>query len=123
MSEVTNNERAEWAEEAVETFRHTTHMVDDEVETVVKDLIANMFHMAKRKGFNLDEVIEDARSCFEEEDLEESGEDRAKEARIEKLTVLLQMMPAHEVINVYDTIRLYAQRQLKIETPPLKKKR
>ena len=75
-SEPTNDDRAAWAENAVETFtletyggRHFSDLVDDDRETAIYDLVANLLHLAKRESMDTDRIVRMAQFHFEAEDV------------------------------------------------------
>lgn len=45
---VTNKDRAEWARAAVQAFGETVAQ-NDELQTVIKDLITDLLHLARRE--------------------------------------------------------------------------
>jgi hypothetical protein len=64
----TNEDRAAWAWEACETFADATGLsVDDELPTVIGDLIANLMHLADREGLCAESMLGTARMHFEAE--------------------------------------------------------
>jgi hypothetical protein len=52
VSTPSNGDRAEWARIAVEAFREETHMVDDDLDTVIGDLFCDLRHLAARERIN-----------------------------------------------------------------------
>lgn len=74
-----NADRAHWAENAlavftVETYcgRHPHNLDSDDLETAIYDLIADLLHLANRKGFDAAEIIRKATFHFEAELTEEA---------------------------------------------------
>lgn len=80
----TNADRAAWAENAVNTFGIETYCgrtftatvvqqpgEGDDAYTMIQDLICNALHLAKRHGWDADEMLRKARANFEEECAEE----------------------------------------------------
>jgi hypothetical protein len=64
----TNAERAAWALEACETFADATGLsVEDELPTVIGDLIANLLHLADQGGMCAESMLGTARMHFEAE--------------------------------------------------------
>lgn len=85
--EPANALRAEWAENAVNTFGIETYcgrtftatVVEqpgegDDAYTMIQDLIADALHLARRHGWDADEMLRKARANFEEECAEEDQE-------------------------------------------------
>ncbi len=83
----TNATRADWAENAVDTFaeetyggRTFTEMVAEQPEagddayTAIQDLITDVLHLARRHGWEPAEMVRRAVSNFEDEEAEE-GDD------------------------------------------------
>lgn len=64
----TNAERAAWALEACKTFADATGLsVEDELPTVIGDLIANLLHLADQEGMCAESMLGTARMHFEAE--------------------------------------------------------
>jgi hypothetical protein len=64
----TNAERAARAWDACETFADATGLsVDDELPTVIGDLIANLLHLADQDGLCAESVLRTATMHFEAE--------------------------------------------------------
>ena len=64
----TNAERAAWAWDACETFADATGLsTDDELPTVIGDLIANLLHLAVAVGAGAESVLRTATMHFEAE--------------------------------------------------------
>jgi hypothetical protein len=67
-----NEERASRAREACDTFADASGLsVDDELSTVISDLIANLMHLADQSGLCPESLIDTARMHFEAEVEEE----------------------------------------------------
>ena len=47
---LTNARREEWAEEAIHTFAEATGVEDEDTDTKVSDLLANLMHLCRRDG-------------------------------------------------------------------------
>jgi hypothetical protein len=83
-----NAERAEWAESAVNTFGHETYggrtftaevnsyladdLTPDQTEnsdayTMIQDLIGDCLHLAKREGWDPDDLLRRAKNNFDHE--------------------------------------------------------
>lgn len=87
-SEPDNNDRADWAENAANTFAEETYGgrtftelveeqpdVGDDAYTVLQDLITDVLHLAKRHGWSAVELLQRAQSNFDDEVEEEAGDD------------------------------------------------
>jgi hypothetical protein len=77
--EPTNENRAQWAREALIAFtartwggRHPDTMDRGDLECAVYDLIADLLHYADRQGFETDSVLASAVLHFEAEQREEA---------------------------------------------------
>ena len=79
----TNDDRAAWAQEAISAFQKAVRTDDQDA---LKDLLCDLMHWAPRHGDDFDACLRAARSCFEEEVIEEAifnGEDEdATRARL-----------------------------------------
>ncbi len=74
VSEPTNQDRARWARHALavftaETFSgdHPDTMHRDDLECAIGDLICDLLHLARQKGFDPQAILEDANGHFETE--------------------------------------------------------
>lgn len=56
MSEPTNKDRAGWAFDAVVSFAQIVGQQDEDLETNMSDLLANLRHLCDRKGLKWSEV-------------------------------------------------------------------
>lgn len=64
----TNAERAAWAWDACDTFADATGLsVDDELPSVIGDLIANLLHLAEQEGLCAESILGTSRMHFEAE--------------------------------------------------------
>ena len=70
MPDVDNNDRADWAEEAVVEFSRITQA--EHGAQAFCDLLADMRHLADRWGIDFDKAVERTRNLYEEE-IEEDG--------------------------------------------------
>ncbi len=81
----TNDDRADWAEEALRQFAETTGMIksgdwEHNPESVVSDFLVDLRHYCKRKDIDFDKLAAGSASCFKEEVAEEAdGEDEDNE--------------------------------------------
>jgi len=71
MSEPTNQDRARWAKDALarftaETFGgdHPDTMHRDDLECAIGDLIADLLHLARQKGFDPQAILEQGNAHF-----------------------------------------------------------
>jgi|688.fasta_scaffold109655_6 hypothetical protein len=72
MLDVTNEDRAAWAEVACEAFADITGQVmEDELPEIIGDLIANLLHLANQKGMCPEGRLENGRMHYEAEVAEE----------------------------------------------------
>ena len=68
---VTNDQRAQWAMEAVEMFSYATNMVGEETEIIISDLLVNLHHLAVREKLNIDSLFARAKRNAQQEIYEE----------------------------------------------------
>ena len=71
-NEVTNDDRAEWAGEALRAFARKTRQLkgdrwDDDLENVVGDLLCDLMHLCDRDGVDFARVLKNARGNYKEE--------------------------------------------------------
>jgi hypothetical protein len=66
MTEVTNNQRAIWADAALMTFRTRTGQLESH-ETVLTDLLADLRHWADVMGLTWDETTTRAQHHYQDE--------------------------------------------------------
>lgn len=72
MGEVTNDDRAGWAEVACEAFAEITGQdMEDDLPEIIGDLIANLLHLANQQGMCPEERLENGRMHYEAEIAEE----------------------------------------------------
>lgn len=65
---VKNGERADWAEQSLSIFRQTCgYPPGDDNECPIKDLIADLLHLADREGLDGERLLESGRGMWEEE--------------------------------------------------------
>lgn len=70
--DVTNEDRAAWAEDACETFAEITGQdVEHDLPEIIGDLIANLMHLANQVGLCAEERLEVGRMHYEAEIAEE----------------------------------------------------
>lgn len=67
MSDVVRKRRAEWASSGLAVFAVRTGMQGEEVQTIVKDFITDLFHLSDTSKFNLESIIDQARDAYEGE--------------------------------------------------------
>ena len=76
MLDVTNEDRADWAEAACEAFADITGQVmEDDLPEIIGDLIANLLHLANQKGMSPEGRLENGRMHYEAEIAEEEDVD------------------------------------------------
>lgn len=71
----TNDDRADWAEMALKTFRAHTGAEDEEA---IADLVCDLLHLAARRGQDVDTVLFRAKYNFDAEIEEKAIEDGAR---------------------------------------------
>jgi len=69
--EPSNQQRAEWARVALEAFRSVTHMRDEDLETVLQDLLTDLRHLCDEHEIDFADVDRDAEGNYIEEVEEE----------------------------------------------------
>lgn len=62
-----NRKRAHWAWKAVEAFKADTGQLDEENETVLSDLLADLHHYADEHGIDFQRCLERAAFHYSEE--------------------------------------------------------
>lgn len=77
--EVTNELRAAWAETAIQAFAEETGLdvsgeLEHEPELVLGDLLCDLMHLAERRGFDFDQILQGAQADYECERQEEEDE-------------------------------------------------
>lgn len=72
--EATNEMRAEWAQKAVDAFAIATGIQNEDPETQISDLLADLMHLATSEGLDFRGLLDRARGHFEEEEAEEQFE-------------------------------------------------
>lgn len=83
--EPTNKDRAGWAKEAVDHFSKVVGAQDEDLETKMTDLLADMMHLADQNGLDFEKLTEHAENHFDEEfEEEEGGEDEEDEEEEEE---------------------------------------
>ena len=76
MLDVTNEDRADWAEAACEAFADITGQVmEDELPEIIGDLIANLLHLANQRGMCAEGRLENGRMHYDAEIAEEEEAD------------------------------------------------
>lgn len=64
----TNNERAEWADEALKVFARRTGLnLEVEADDAIGDLICDLLHLAKLRGFDAHKLHARGKANFEHE--------------------------------------------------------
>ena len=75
MSGPTNEDRAEWAHQAIETFQAATHMQGEDDATIIGDLLANIMHYCRLNDIDFEARLANGRMHFEAEVEEEEGDE------------------------------------------------
>lgn len=65
--EPTNEERASWAQRAIDAFEVATNMEGEPLETVVGDLLANLMHLCDAEDLDFGHLLARARYNHEAE--------------------------------------------------------
>jgi hypothetical protein len=79
MGDVTNEDRAGWAEEACATFAEITGQdMGNDLPEIIGDLIANLLHLANQQGMCAEDRLENGRMHYEAE-IEEEEEEYAQD--------------------------------------------
>jgi len=69
-----NQERADWAKRALITFAADTGLdMEEEPETAISDLLADLMHLARQMGLDWDQAMETATMNYDAE-VEEEGD-------------------------------------------------
>lgn len=76
-----NEERADWAEEAVEAFAGATRMEGEDRETQVHDLLTDLRHLCDRWGLKFEKLNDKAEFHYEAEIFEDGPKARRIRAR------------------------------------------
>jgi hypothetical protein len=72
MGDVTNEDRAGWAEVACEAFAEITGQdLENDLPEIIGDLIANLMHLASQNGMSVKDRLENARMHYDAEIEEE----------------------------------------------------
>jgi NTP pyrophosphatase (non-canonical NTP hydrolase) len=72
MGDVTNEDRAGWAEVACEAFAEITGQdMENDLPEIIGDLIANLMHLANQNGMSVEDRLENARMHYDAEIEEE----------------------------------------------------
>jgi hypothetical protein len=71
--EPTNSERADWAEKALKTFAECTRVDDEDAQTQVQDLLADLFHLCDRHEVDIASALRMGICHYECEREEEDG--------------------------------------------------
>jgi hypothetical protein len=84
MDDVTNADRAEWALAALSDFVVATRV--DTARDAIADLIANLLHLARGRGLDVDLLLSQARGLMAEESVQDAeGDMAAVQARFREL--------------------------------------
>jgi NTP pyrophosphatase (non-canonical NTP hydrolase) len=79
MGDVTNEDRAGWAEVACEAFAEITGQdIENDLPEIIGDLIANLMHLANQQGMSVEDRLENARMHYDAE-IEEEEEEYAND--------------------------------------------
>jgi hypothetical protein len=74
MGDVTNEDRAGWAEVACEAFAEITGQdIESDLPEIIGDLIANLLHLADQQGMCVEDRLENGRMHYTAEIEEEEG--------------------------------------------------
>lgn len=74
MSGPSNADRAYWALMACREFgKHTGQDTEDELDAIIGDLFANLFHLCDQEGINPADMIDNGRLHWQAEVAEERG--------------------------------------------------
>jgi hypothetical protein len=77
--DVTNEDRAGWAEVACEAFAEITGQdMENDLPEIIGDLIANLLHFANQQGMCAEERLENGRMHYDAE-IEEEEEEYAND--------------------------------------------
>lgn len=71
MNDPTNNDRADWALEGLETFKARTRMHDEELETIIGDFLTDLLHLCTREEIDFSYALNNAMMHYREEVEEE----------------------------------------------------
>jgi hypothetical protein len=69
-AEATNANRAAWANDAIQSFQHST---GTDIEDALADLLADLLHWADHFGQDFDREMARGRGHYTEEIIEEAG--------------------------------------------------
>jgi hypothetical protein len=84
MDEITNADRAEWALAALSDFVVATRV--DTARDAIADLIANLLHLARGRGLDVDLLLDQTRKLMAEEFAQDpEGNMAAVQARFREL--------------------------------------
>lgn len=84
MHDVTNADRADWALTAVTNFVATTGV--DTAKEAIADLIANLLHLARGRGLNIEQLMSDSFNMAQQEAAEDSDDGMVRvQARFRQL--------------------------------------
>jgi hypothetical protein len=78
MPEMTNQQRAEAAAQAVEAYRVAGEYSDQHPAELLGDLLGDLRHWAAKVGVDFEQCDKNARACFENE-VREEADDTGKE--------------------------------------------
>jgi hypothetical protein len=78
----TNNERADWAMAALNTFAEITGLIRsgdhaDDPTITLGDFLCNLRHLAAREGWDIEAKFQSSKQVFEEEQAEEKADESA----------------------------------------------
>jgi hypothetical protein len=72
MGDVTNEDRAAWAEDACATFAEITGQdMENDLQEIIGDLIANLLHLANQQGMCAEDRLENGLMHYTAEIAEE----------------------------------------------------
>jgi hypothetical protein len=67
FSDCRNEERADWAQVALDAFAEEVNESDEPTEQLIRDLITDLSHLCDRKGLDMDTLYEIGRGMYSEE--------------------------------------------------------
>lgn len=78
-----NDDRADWAQSALNTFAEVTAMdtAGEDTETIIGDLLTNLMHLCKREGIDFQRKLTGAEINYDAECAEEEEQAQDEEFR------------------------------------------
>lgn len=98
MSEVTNRQRADWAGEAVQTFKRATGLdrSGDDDETALHDLIVDLRHWCDSKGLDFDGKCEASQAAYHQELNEEKAALAARRPEPKEIFIRIEQTEVYQ---------------------------